>query len=181
MMKSKTMYQRHRDVLSVMIVTLVLVLSVVLGSRSLAIAQNQCDDLVLLDGEACVGFDLCIEFLGGAKRVDREFEDKDGNVVRMISAGRGDTLLFENLSTGNTLSLASKGAVEKITYHPDESETHVVTGHNVIILFSTDVGGPSATLYTGRVVFTVDTDGVWDVIEEEVSGKETDICAVLSE
>jgi hypothetical protein len=161
--------------------TVILTLIAVLGSSSSVMAQNQCDDLVFPAGEACVGFDLCVEFLGGAKRVDREFEDKDGNVIRMISAGRGDALLFENLSTGDALSVASKGAVEETTYNPDGSERHVVTGHNVIILFSTDTGGPSTTLYTGRVVFTVDPDGVWDVIEEEVSGKETDICAVLSE
>jgi len=37
--------------------------------------------------------------------------------------------------------------------------------------------GPSTTLYVGRVVFTVDTSGVFTL--QSVSGKSTDICAAL--
>jgi hypothetical protein len=39
--------------------------------------------------------------------------------------------------------------------------------------------GPSTTLHEGRVVYTVDTSGAFTV--QQVSGKTTDICAVLSD
>ena len=42
----------------------------------------------------------------------------------------------------------------------------MTTGHNVLILFPTDVpAGPSTTLYVGRVVVTVDSDGVFAVTD----------------
>ena len=55
----------------------------------------------------------------------------------------------------------------------------MTTGHNVLILFPTDVpAGPSTTLYVGRVVFTVDSDGVFAVTD--TNGTSTDICVALS-
>jgi hypothetical protein len=49
----------------------------------------------------------------------------------------------------------------------------------VTILFPTDIpAGPSTTLVAGRVVFTVDQDGVFTVLQ--MSGEQTDICALLS-
>jgi hypothetical protein len=66
-----------------------------------------------------------------------------------------------------------------ITFNPDGSSTLLITGHNVLILFPTDVpAGPSTTLYVGRVVFTIDSSGVFTV--QEVSGTATDICAAVS-
>ncbi len=64
-------------------------------------------------------------------------------------------------------------------FNPDGSYTETLTGHNVLILFPTDVpAGPSTTLYVGSVVFTVDLAAVFTV--QRVSGKATDICAALS-
>ena len=57
--------------------------------------------------------------------------------------------------------------------------TTVMTGHNILILFPTDIpAGPSTTLYVGRVVFTVDANGVYTL--GSTSGRSTDICAALA-
>jgi hypothetical protein len=64
-------------------------------------------------------------------------------------------------------------------FNADGSRTVTLTGHNLLILFPTDVPpGPSTTLYVGRVVFTVDAGGVFTL--ESTSGRATDICAALS-
>ena len=129
-------------------------------------------------GLACNGFDLRVEIRG--IQVVKVFTGKDGNVVRMLSAGRGSALSFTNLSTADTFSLKANGAVTHTTVNPDGSSTVAITGHNVLILFPTDVpAGPSTTLHVGRVVYTVDSNGVFTV--QRVSGKTTDICAVLSD
>jgi hypothetical protein len=171
-MKPRRTYRRHRGVLSVMMVTLILTLAVVLGSGSLATA----DTIDLPAGVACE-FPLSIEVSGG-NLVMREFEDKNGNTVRLLTAGKGFTLVFTNVDTGATFSLESNGSVTRTTINPDGSQTVTLTGHNVLILFPTDVpAGPSTTLHEGRVVY-VDTSGVFTV--QEVSGETTDICAALS-
>jgi hypothetical protein len=55
----------------------------------------------------------------------------------------------------------------------------MTTGHNVLVLFPTDIpAGPSTTLTVGQTVFKVDATGVFTVLK--VSGKSTDICAALS-
>ena len=128
-------------------------------------------------GVACA-FPMDIESSGG-QQVMREFVDKDGNVVRTLAAGKGAVLTFTNVDTGETLTVTTGGSVTHITLHPDGSFTFVTTGHNVLILFPSDVpAGPSTTLTQGRVVFTIDTNGVFTVTE--VEGRTTDICAALS-
>jgi len=130
-------------------------------------------------GLACEAFDLHIEITGG-NQVIKEFVDRNGNVVRELFAGTGSALSFTNVSTNATFSLRSNGAVLHRTVNSDGSFTETITGHNVLILFPTDVpAGPSTTLHVGRVVYTVDINGVFTV--EEVSGQTTDICAVLSQ
>jgi hypothetical protein len=129
-------------------------------------------------GLACAGFDLRVEIWENANRVFKEFRDKNGNIVRTLSAGKGSKLAFTNLSTNEMLWLRPNGSVEHVALHPDGSQTWTITGHNVLILFPTDVpAGPSTTLYVGRVVFTVDTSGVFTL--QSVSGTSTDICAAL--
>ncbi len=57
--------------------------------------------------------------------------------------------------------------------------TTVMTGHNILILFPTDIfAGPSTTLYVGRVAFTVDANGVFTL--GSTSGSSMDICAALA-
>jgi len=148
-----------------------------LVSGSPATAADPDVTLVFPAGTAC-NFDLQIDASGGNSHV-REFTDKNGNVVRSIGAGTGSALRFTNLATGNVVSTKSNGAVSHITFNSDGSYTETDTGHNVLILFPTDnPPGPSTTLIVGRVVFTVDVNGVFNV--QEVSGNTTDICDALS-
>ncbi len=128
-------------------------------------------------GNAC-GFDLQIDGSGG-NQVQREFFDKDGNLVRTLSAGTGSALTFTNLGTGATLALRSNGAVSHVTKGPGGLDTWVSTGHNIIILFPSDFPpGPSTTLYVGRVEYTVDVNFTFNLLRS--SGQKTDICAALS-
>lgn len=146
----------------------------VLGAPRPALADGT---LVLPAGVAC-SFELQVDIVGGTQ-VSREFVDKNGNTVRSLSAGKGSALTFTHTGTGATLSLQSNGSVTHVTYNPDGTRTEVLTGHNILILFPSDVpAGPSTTLYVGRVVYTVDTAEVFTL--QEVSGASTDICAALS-
>jgi hypothetical protein len=111
--------------------------------------------------------------------VFKEYFDKNGNLVRLLSAGKGSALTFLNLNTGASLSLRPNGSVAHAGFNSDGSSTWVTTGHYVLILFPTDVpAGPSTKLYVGRVVFTVDTSQVFTL--RKVSGKTSDLCAALS-
>ena len=127
-------------------------------------------------GLAC-DFALAVEISGGTQ-VSKVFTDKDGNLLA-LTAGKGSQNTYTNLSTGETFTQTASGSVARVTTYPDGSMKWVTTGHNSLILFPSDVpAGPSTTLTAGRVVFTVDTNGVFTVTE--VSGKTTDICAELS-
>jgi hypothetical protein len=64
-----------------------------------------------LAGEAC-DFALHAEGTGGI-RITREFTDEDGNLVRILSAGKGFDLTFTNVETGKTLELSSNGSVAR--------------------------------------------------------------------
>jgi hypothetical protein len=130
-------------------------------------------------GLACAGFDLRVEGSGGHQQF-RQFTDRDGNVVGSISAGTGSALTFTNLSTDATVSFKSNGSTTRHTFGSDGTTTTRMTGHNVLILFPSDVpAGPSTTLYVGQVVYTVGTDGVWTL--KDAKGNSTDICAALAD
>lgn len=153
-------------------------IAAVLGSAGEAIGADPPDfTLEFPAGQACDGFDLRIEGRGG-NQVYREFRDENDELVRSITAGTGATLAFINLTTGATFSTRSNGAVSHVTYNSDGSTTTVNTGHNILILFPTDVpAGPSTTLYVGRVVFTADSNA--NFVLQTHSGTATDICAAL--
>lgn len=151
-------------------------LAVTLGYASKATAAGPDFTVVFPAGTACT-FDLQIDGFGGHRNF-RKFKDKNGNVVRSLEAGTGSALSFTNLSTGQTFSLMSNGAVSRKTFNLDGSFTEADTGHTVLILFPTDhPAGPSTTLIAGRLVFRVDLFAVFTV--QQVSGKVTDICAAL--
>lgn len=172
-----TRLQAMRTVLAV-IVTLVLLV----GSAAPAFAQeDECEPWGTLPaGLACADFDLQIDSCGDGQRVERKFTDNEGNLVRTLSAGTGSPYIFTNVVTGKDLSTASNGSVFHTTKNSDGSEITVATGHNVIILFPTDVpAGPSTTLYVGQIVHTVDASGVWTLVK--TSGTSLDICAALSD
>lgn len=153
------------------------VVGLTLGSISSATAVEPYD-LVLPAGQACAGFNLGLNITENPGRVLKEFRDADGNPVRTISAGRGSVLLFTNLDTGATVSLRSNGSVSKSTFNPDGSSTVQNSGHNVIILFPTDITtGPSTSLYVGRVVYTSTPVGEFEIVGS--SGRTRDLCSEL--
>jgi hypothetical protein len=128
-------------------------------------------------GLACT-FELRIEGTGG-KQVVKEFLDKNGDIVRTLTAGTGSALTFTNVGTGASLALRSNGAVTEVTFNSDGSQTWISTGHNILILFPSDIpAGPTTTLYVGRLVFSVDSTGIFTLLGN--SGQATDICAALS-
>jgi len=136
-------------------------------------------DFFLDGGQAC-NFPLFIHSEGGENRVCGEFYDKNDNLVRTFSAGKGYMLTLTNKATGATLTAPANGSNAHTRYNADGSTTTVATGHNLIILFPTDIPkGPSTVLYRGQVVYTVDLNGVWTLTK--VTGNSTDICAALSD
>lgn len=145
------------------------------GLASSAVAQSW--TYTFQGAEAVCDFPLVVTGSGGDHRVNREFRDKAGN-LRVFSAGKGQDLTFTNDVTGASFSTPANGAVTRTTYRPDGSSTGVLTGHNVILLYPSDAGGPSATLYTGQVVVTVDTHNRMTVVKE--SGRTVDLCAQVS-
>jgi len=146
-----------------------------LGCASLPAAAF---DIVFPAGEAC-DFALGIDVSGGDKTIYREFTDKNGNVVRTLTAGKGSDLVFTNVETNATFATKGNGFVNRITVNADGTLTEVTTGHSIIILFPTDAPpGPSTKLYVGRVVITIDPQNNYTL--QSVSGDTTDICAALS-
>jgi hypothetical protein len=150
------------------------------ASHSIAAKPAPPPDIVFeLDPGVACDFPLGVEIATNQNRVFKEFTDKNGNVVRILTAGKGNALTFINLLTNEELSLKPNGSVEHVVLNADGTQTVTLTGHNVLILFPTDVPtGPSTTLHVGRVVFTINAAGVFTV--QSVSGKSIDICAELT-
>jgi hypothetical protein len=133
---------------------------------------------------ACPDFALGITATGG-KLHTKDFVDKDGNLVRSITAGKGVDLTYTNYGSegdvaGASVTIKTAGSVTKTVYNSDGTYTVTATGHNGLILFDTDIpAGPSTTHYIGRLVYTVDpATGVFTLIT--TSGQERDICAELA-
>lgn len=127
-------------------------------------------------GTACA-FPLRVDGTGG-HRIEHLFTNKDGT-KRVLTTGTGSALTFTNETTGATVSLRSNGAVQRTTTLADGSTLNVLTGHNVLFLYPTDVpAGPSTTLYTGRVVFKATPNSDYTVLETH--GTSRDLCAALT-
>jgi hypothetical protein len=128
-------------------------------------------------GEGCA-FPLQLVATDAMARVVT-FEDENGDPVRIITARTGVVLTYTNVMTGESINFKTSGSVQsKVTANGVDTVT--ATGHNGLILFPTDVpAGPSATQYTGRIVYTVDNaTGIFTLLS--ASNKGTDICAALS-
>lgn len=130
-------------------------------------------------GVAC---DFAVQLVigGDSKRNSRTFTDRAGNKVELITGAAESVLVTGN---GNSVTVPSRGARTEITMHADGSQTYEFTGNLLLVLFDTDLGGDgltatSTTLIAGRTVFTVDESDVYTV--QSVTGKTTDICAVLA-
>jgi len=154
----------------------------VLGALSLpSISAAQTDPGLVLDqGVACKDFALGLSGVGG-NQVFREFFDRNGNRIRWLSAGKGTVLTFTNMTTGEDLTIKTGGSVTHGTDNPDGSQTWTSTGHNVWILFDSDVpAGPSTTLYLGRVVFNFNPQTGFTQLLTDRGSQKIDICAALS-
>ncbi|MDN8616543.1 hypothetical protein [Variovorax ginsengisoli] len=148
-------------------------LVLVIGPLSLATAATQ----VFPAGQACK-FDLYVDSTGGNQHY-KEFLDKQGKPVRTLLAGVGSQLTFTNPTNNATYSFKGNGSVLQTTNNTGGSQTVTTGGHNVIILYPTDVpAGPTTTLYVGRVVYQIDAAGNWTI--QGTHGNSTDICALLS-
>ena len=153
--------------------------AVALTATQPAFAQNE---FILPAGLGCE-FNLGIKATGG-NLVTREFTDAAGNVVRIISAGKGVDLTYTNYGTdsvaGESVTVKTAGSVTKTVFNPDGTQTVTGTGHNGLILFPSDVpAGPTTTHYIGRIVYNVDpATGVFTLVS--TTGQERDICAELA-
>lgn len=134
-------------------------------------------------GIACPDFSLRIDGTNSPHRVFREFEDKDGNVVRIFEGGHGNDYLLTNVESGESVFVAGTGTASTTTVDANGVTTVQSSGHTGVVLYPTDVplpGGtvPSSIFYTGRVVYTIDADGTYAM--QSASGRTRDICAELS-
>lgn len=137
-------------------------------------------DIELDPGVACE-FRVGLDITGGHRNV-RKYAGKDGNPVTVLS-GAAESVLVTNLDSGESFRVKSWGARTKETVGEDGTTTVVNSGHLLLVLFPGDDGGntlstPSTTLIAGRAEYTVDAKGVFTL--RRISGKTTDICAVLA-
>jgi hypothetical protein len=129
---------------------------------------------------ACPNFDVSLSISGGNQAL-RLTRVKDG-VIYTVTSGSGTTITFNAVDKkGNILksvTFDTKGSVTKTTTSGDLT-TFQITGFGTLLLFPTDPGGPSTTVYNGKVAFTLAADGtlVSTVVN---SGRTFDICAALS-
>jgi len=136
-------------------------------------------DVVTFDPGVACSFGLQADFGAGAHVVTRTFVDANGNPVRLLGAGTNPQVRLTNADTGKAIVLPATGFTNTTVLNPDGSQTLTMTGHNVLILFATDVpAGPSTTLFVGRVVIHIDVNGKFTLVA--TSGTATDICAALS-
>jgi hypothetical protein len=105
--------------------------------------------------------------------------DEEGNVVRLLEAGKGVLLTYTNLDTGESVTIRTDGSVASTRVNADGTLTVTATGHNGLILFPTDIpAGPTTTHYIGKLVYDIDpVTGVFTLVSS--SGQQRDICAEL--
>jgi hypothetical protein len=127
-------------------------------------------------GTAC-SFPLLIELTGGNLQQRSLTTARDGT-VRTVTAGSTGTLTLTNVSTGESISFPSRGVGQRSV--TSNGITTISTGGQLFLaLFPSDVPpGPSSTLYTGRVVYTVDAEGVFTL--QKTAGRQVDVCAELA-
>ncbi|MFJ4171695.1 hypothetical protein ACIPY3_19500 [Paenarthrobacter sp. NPDC089714] len=147
------------------------------------------EPLILGKGIGCPDFNLGLESKGGILHT-KEFVDKNGDIVRILTAGKGVVLTYTNYGTdpaapvaGKSVTIRTDGSVSNATLNPDGTYTVRTSGHYGIIWFPSDVPptppGPATIQFIGTVVFNVDpTTGVFTFVSS--SGKQRDICAELS-
>lgn len=130
-------------------------------------------------GVACADFPLRIAGTGSNANV-RIFKDKNGEVVRILQTGRGYTLTYTNLTSGESVTIRPTGSNRRTVENENKTSTVTDTGTAGIILFPGDTPeGPSTTQYYGRIVYTLAADGS-TLLSLETTGTSRDICAELA-
>jgi hypothetical protein len=165
-------------------------LALAVGLAAVALTATQpafAQEVTILPvGVGCPEFNLGIEATGG-NLVTREFTDAAGDVMRIITAGKGVDLTWTNYGTdpenpvaGESVTVKTAGSVTKTVFNPDGTQTVTGTGHNGLVLFPTDIpAGPTTTQYIGRIVYNVDPETeVFTLVS--TTGQERDICAELA-
>lgn len=127
---------------------------------------------------SCIDFDLLIGSTAGRLRTV-EFEDEAQNPVRLIQVVTGISYTYTNAKSGKSITTRAGGSATSTVYNSDGTQTVTATGHNALIMYSTDIPGPSATAYQGRIVFNVDPHtGVFTLLS--TTGASLDICGALA-
>jgi len=75
-------------------------------------------DLILPAGTGCPGFALNISWSGGNLHT-KEFKDRNGELVRIISAGKGFDITYTNGGTGESVTVKTPGSVSKTVSNAD--------------------------------------------------------------
>lgn len=129
-------------------------------------------------GVACPDFALSVAGSDAQGKV-RTFVDQNGDIVRILTTGKGYNLTITNLTSGEELVLPSRGSSQVVVPNADGTYSSTIRGAALIILFPEDVpAGPSTHVYQGRTVFQLEADGA-TFISLETFGTSTDICAAL--
>jgi len=154
-------------------------------SAPLALAGDE--PIFLPIGQGCADFNLQLSSTGGNLHT-KTFLDKNGDPVRVLTAGKGVNLTYTNFGpdpedpvAGKSVTIKTAGSVTSIRTNPDGTSTYTSTGHNGLVLFPTDVpAGPTTTQYIGRLVFDVAPDtGVFTLIS--TAGQARNICSELAD
>jgi len=98
--------------------------------------------------------------------------------LKVTLTGSTGTLTIENLDTPKSISFPSRGVGQ--TEATEGNSTTVKTGGQLLlILFPSDSPpGPSTTLYTGKVVYTINQTNDFQL--QSTAGRQIDICAELA-
>lgn len=125
--------------------------------------------------------------MDGRQTSCQEYVDANGNLVRVLAAGKGTVNTYTNYGSdpdapvaGESITIRTDGSVTETVVNPDGTLTVTATGHNGLIMFPSDVpAGPTTTHYIGKIVYNIDpTTGVFTLVS--TSGQERDICAELA-
>lgn len=123
------------------------------------------------------GCDFDVQVTGTGGKIT-QISLQDG---RIFTAGKGVLLTYTG--NGKSYTVKTAGSVAKYESSPDGKIIATFTGHNGIVFFSNDAGGPGITQYTGKIVLTLvnvtPTTFKIDSIDAS-AGRAVDVCEALS-
>jgi hypothetical protein len=123
------------------------------------------------------GCDFDVQVTGSGGKVT-QIALQDG---RIFNAGKGVLLTYTG--NGKSYTVKTAGSVAKYEVTADGKIIATYTGHNGIVFFSNDAGGPGITQYTGKIVLTLVnvTPESFKIESIDASaGRAVDVCDALS-